>query len=262
MDKEFLEQVSVLAEDDCLISNKKLAEEIIKIHNPDCDVVLASVFASHCDDEEEISSVNDVSFIWYDRNAGEYGVKFLPVFWGDPGDIPSISDVFEVEEGDVFCYEGMVYYADFSDDNVVIRRLNMLFSQEIVEKIYADTEPDVVIEDIFLVDVKDVTRTGLKRLMTCWYVVREDGYIDYMPVFLDDVFLLDEYNLSSLISDEIKHKQRFLSHERNFSLQKDVQGKLFIRSEVNFTVKINNEYSEQDSKYAPKMVPLKRKDDD
>lgn len=262
MDKEFLKQVSVRADVECLVSSKKSAEELIKIHNPNCDIVLASVSAYHGDDVLELSSVNDFSFVWYDRNSKENEVNFLPVFFSNCDDIPAISDIFEIEEDDVFCFDGMVYYADFSDDNTEIRRINMLFSQEIVEKIYADTEPDAVIEDIFLVNIKDVTREGLKYLVTCWYIVREDGYIDYMPVFLEDVCLLSQYNIPSLICEEVKPNQGFKSHNKIFSLQKDVQGKLFIQNSIEFMTRINKADFREISKRKTKIIPLKRKNGD
>ena len=259
MDKEFLRQVSVLAESECLISNKKFAEELMRIQNPNCDVVLASVSASHCCDVEEVSSVRDFSYVWYDRNAKENENNFLPVFFSESDEIPAVSDIFEIDENDIFCNEGMVYYAEFSGDNVVIRRLNMLYSQEIVEKIYSDTDPNAVIEDIFLINIKDVTREGMKYLMTCWYIIKNDGYIEYMPMFLDDVALLAQYDLPSLVCEEIKLAQRFSSHDKYFSLQKDVQGKIFVQREANFTLLVNEKVSTKNSKHTAKIIHFKPK---
>lgn len=227
MKKLNLWQCSCPADEACVVYCQSHANLILHNINPDCEAELVKVK----------SQSGTVHFVWVGKNGEE--ICFCPVFAGETEDIPAIEDVEQMNENEVFCHNGGVYYVHINKRNkVVIRMLTVLMSQNVVEQVVHYNFEKCCVKSICLIHLFAIGK-GKQYLAPVWSVYYDDGLIEYMPVFDKDEEIFARYNIGALLKEEAKTGSCFRYRNKLYYVQEDENGKLYLSVSGNVAFHIN-----------------------
>lgn len=246
MVKMTLRQSSCHADESCIVYCNKEANLVL-----------------HCSDSvlARVTTTDGVyHFVWTDPHADLEIPEFCPIFKEDDEDaICEIEDIMVLQVNDIFCFGGEAYYLSQNNrGTLIVRRICLYSSQEIVEKIaWYDDDPEPVTDD--LIKLYDL-RGGKKFVMYTWQVHREHS-VEYMPVFDGEDKLFDGL-IHALTEKERMPVGSVLCHQhKSYVLLQDVDKKLYLSTsgaKFNLLMQAQRELGDKEEESSTKTVKVVR----